>query len=492
MDESDRATESPLEELKRLRHEVTWLRQEKAAFIAQRDLLEGLVAMARSSTHDGGVLKAALQKTLDLAADLTKSERGSLFLLDGMGRVTDGILDRQRGILSDRDRKTLIGKVLEKGLAGWVSQHRQLGLVKDTKTDDRWLDLPDGPYRARSALTVPILRGGQLLGILTLLHSQPDRFSQEAAILMQATADRIALVLDNADLYNQLDVYSKALDRELEKGRQIQIDFLPGQIPQPPNWEIAACFHPAKQVAGDFYDVFPLDDAIGFAIADICDKGVGAALFMALFRSLIRVFSGQTQLQGLSIESGEEENATRQFQQASELPSKHQCKALQAVKMTNNYIAQNHWQLSMFATLFFGILDPKTGLLCYVNGGHEPLTIVTHTGEKKQLAPTGPAVGVIPDATFESDLVILEPGDLLLGYTDGVTEAKNMEGELFNRQRLLSLLDVPFDSASDLLDRIKAHLFRYIDDAPQFDDITMLSIRRKLDGESLAAGDGKD
>ncbi|MDY6937716.1 MAG: GAF domain-containing SpoIIE family protein phosphatase [Cyanobacteriota bacterium] len=479
MDESNRVQESALEELKLLRQEVAWLRQEKTAFLAQRELLEGLVAMARSPTNDGGVLKAALQKTLDLATDFTKSERGSLFLIDSLGRVTEGILDRQRGQVSDRDRQTLVGQVLEKGLAGWVSQHRQLGLVKDTKADDRWLDLPDGLYQARSALTVPILRGGELLGILTLLHSEPDRFSQETGTLMQATADRIALVLENADLYNQLDAYSKALDRELEKGRQIQIDFLPSKIPQPPNWEIAACFHPAQQVAGDFYDVFALDDCIGFAIADVCDKGVGAALFMALFRSLIRVFSGQTQLQGLSLISEEDPSTSENIKFSSKIASKHQCQALQAVKMTNNYIAQNHWQLSMFATLFFGILDPESGLLCYVNGGHEPLTIVTHTGEKKQLTPTGPAVGMIPNAKFKSDRVILEPGDLLIGYTDGVTEAKNMDGELFNRQRLLSLLDLPFDSASDLLDRIETHLFRYIDDAPQFDDITMLSIQRK-------------
>ena len=173
-----------------------------------------------------------------------------------------------------------------------------------------------------------------------------------------------------------------------------------------------------------------------------------------------------------------EDMANHNFKTTSKPPSKHQCKALQAVRMTNNYIAQNHWQLSMFATLFFGILDPRTGLLCYVNGGHEPPTIIRETGEKLQLAPTGPAVGVMPDAAFKSDRVTLQPGDLLFGYTDGVTEAKNMEGELFNRQRLLSFLDIPVNSASELLDCIESHLFQYIDDAPQFDDITMLSIRR--------------
>ena len=476
------------EELASLRREMAALMTEKAAFGAQSKLLEHLVAMARSSGEEE-MLKATLQETLDLSSKLTGAEKGSLFLLDSNGVVTESILTQREAVQEVRAR--LIGTVLTKGLAGWVQRHRQVGLVTDTETDDRWLTLPNQPYIARSALAVPILRGEELLGILTLLHSQTGHFSPEAAYLMKLTADQIGLVLENARLYGKLnesyrsldkakqaiEAYSKALDYELEKGRQIQIDFLPSEILQLPNWEIAACFYPARQVAGDFYDVFMLPgDCVGLVIADVCDKGVGAALFMALFRSLIRVFSGQTHLYGLSIFSNDEELGGGI--NAPSLNDLNQIHALQAVALTNNYIAQNHGQMSMFATLFFGVLNPATNSLTYINGGHEPLLIVGSEGVKKSLNPTGPAVGIMADMKFKIQQVQLEPGDILIGYTDGVTEARAPSHEFFTLKRLLPLLERPAPSAIEMLERIKTNLFAFIDNAQQFDDITLLAVQR--------------
>lgn len=475
------------EELKSLRREMAVLITEKAAFGAQRKLLEHLVAMARSSGEEE-MLKATLQETLDLSSNLTGAEKGSLFLLDSNGVVTESILTQREAVQEVRAR--LIGNVLTKGLAGWVQRHRQVGLVSDTETDDRWLTLPNQPYLVRSALAVPILRGEELLGILTLLHSQPRHFSTEAAYLMKLTTNQIGLVLENARLYGKLnesyhsldkakqaiEAYSKALDYELEQGRQIQIDFLPSEILQLPNWEIAACFYPARQVAGDFYDVFRLPgDCVGLVIADVCDKGVGAALFMALFRSLIRVFSGQTHLYGVSIFSNDEELIGDI--NAPYLTDLNQIHPLQAVALTNNYIAQNHGHMSMFATLFFGILNPLTSTLTYINGGHEPLLIVGTDGVKS-LNPTGPAVGVIADTKFKIQQVQLKPGDILIGYTDGVTEARAPSHEFFTLKRLLSLLEQPPPSAVDILERIKTNLFAFIDQAQQFDDITILAVQR--------------
>src|SRR6476646_10758569 len=241
------------EELQLLRQQVAALKTEKAAFEAQKELLEKLVAMARSAVEEE-VLKATLLETLDVSSKLTGAEKGSLFLLDSDGVVVESILTQYEAVQETRNR--LIGSVLDKGLAGWVSRHRQVGLITDTETDDRWLLLPNQPYTVRSALAVPILRAGELLGILTLLHSERDRFSTDIAHLMQVTADHIALVLENARLYAKLDesyrsldkakqaieAYSKALDYELEKGRQIQRDFLPNELPKLPNWEIATCF----------------------------------------------------------------------------------------------------------------------------------------------------------------------------------------------------------------------------------------------------------
>lgn len=478
------------EELESLRREVAGLKTEKAAFDAQKELLEKLVAMARSPEEEK-VLLATLQDTLNVSRKLTGAEKGSLFLVDSNGVVTESILTQIEAAQEVRDR--LIGSVLDRGLAGWVFRHRQIGLITDTETDDRWLTLLNQPYTVRSALAVPILKGGELLGILTLLHQEPEHFSPEAAYLMQMTADHIALVLENARLYGKLEdsyhsldkakqaieAYSKALDSELEKGKQIQLNFLPSKIPQLPDWEIAASFYPARQVAGDFYDAFLLPGGcLGLVIADVCDKGVGAALFMALFRSLIRVFSGHTRLAGFDIIGSDK--GVDCFIDPQVTTNLDQINALKAVALTNNYIAQEHSDMSMFATLFFGVLNPTTGSLIYINGGHEPLFVIGSTGVKASLKQTGPAVGMMPNMKFKIQQAQLEPGDILIGYTDGVTDARAPSREFFSDKRLRSLLEQPASSVCVLLERLKTALFAHIDNAQQFDDITMLAVQRLI------------
>lgn len=303
----------------------------------------------------------------------------------------------------------------------------------------------------------------RLLDVHQLLAAQ-DHIHRLAMQLIKKQSDKLTEV-------------NKALDYELEKGRQIQNDFLPHEIPNLANWEVATCFYPARQVAGDFYDVFMLPcDCMGLVIADVCDKGVGAALFMALFRSLIRVFSGQTCLGKLSVANdGDSLNSELD---ASCSPDLEMMNALEAVKLTNNYIAQQHGEMVMFATMFFGVLDPGNGNLLYINGGHDPLFIVGANGVKASLEPTGPAVGMMPDVKFEIKQVQLEPGDILIGYTDGVTEAYNPSGEFFTSERLDSLLEQPASSARELLEQIKTHLFAHVDNAVQSDDITMLAVQR--------------
>jgi len=269
----------------------------------------------------------------------------------------------------------------------------------------------------------------------------------------------------------------KKIEFELEKGREIQREFLPSQIPNLPNWDIATCFYPAGQVSGDFYDVFMLPDGnVGLVIADVCDKGVGSALYMALFRSLIRVFAEQaihcsgpnlTQIQ----------SAPGNIETVSP-PANDPLARLGAVASTNNYIAHIHGRECMFATLFFGVLNPSTGTLSYVNGGHEPLYVINAGSIKDRLKPTGPAVGLMPDIVFKTQEIQLEPGDLLVGYTDGVIDARSPKDEIYTRARLQSLLTQPFKSASETLERVKTNLFAFIDIAARGDDVTMLAVQR--------------
>ncbi len=477
-----------IKKLEFLNQEMAQLKITKAAFEAQKAILEKVVAMAYTPEQEE-VLTVTLEEVLELCCKLTGAEKGSLFLLNENGIVTDSILTQKD--TAKETRSNIIGSVLDKGLAGWVYRHRQIGLIKDTLEDDRWLMLPIQPYEARSALAVPIFKATNLVGILTILHSQPNCFNCETAELMQATANEIAIVVEIAALYGKLEdsysfldkakqeaeAYSKALDYELEKGKQIQLDFLPSELPQLPGWDIAACFYPARQVAGDFYDAFTLPGGyVGLVIADVCDKGVGAALFMALFRSLIRLLSGQTLWYGSSVI--EEDDCLAGLNEELLNNNLQQINALKAIGTINNYIAEQHAEMSMFATLFFGILDPETGYLVYVNGGHEPLYIIGPEGVKGTLNPTGPAVGMMPNMKFKVKRAFLCPGDTLIGYTDGVTEAHSPNRKLFTPQRLLSLLQKIPNTPNELLEIIKAELFIFMDNAPQFDDITMIAVKR--------------
>ena len=280
--------------------------------------------------------------------------------------------------------------------------------------------------------------------------------------------------------FEQVEAYSQELNNELEKGRRMQINFLPGQLMQPPGWEIAAYFKPARQVAGDFYDVFRIPGgSVGFVIADVCDKGVGAALFMALFRSLIRIFSGQTSVNGLPLTCSDALLDQMDEHQNNPSVAPDHVTALKAIYLTNNYIALNHGDLAMFATLFFGVIDPDSGVLSYINGGHEPLFIVgPDGGVKDRLASTGPSVGIEPNIRFNIGQTRLDPGDILVGYTDGVVEACASDGGFFTMDRLVATLDEPASSAKELLDRIAAGVQEHIGAADQFDDVTMLAIRR--------------
>ncbi|MFD0688694.1 PP2C family protein-serine/threonine phosphatase [Actinomadura fibrosa] len=263
-----------------------------------------------------------------------------------------------------------------------------------------------------------------------------------------------------------------AYDRELQIGREIQSGFLPDRIPQPDGWEIDVRFHPARMVAGDFYDAFELVNGrrIAIVVADVCDKGVGAALFMALIRSLLRHTAEHSGLQSLIL--GDEE-------QAAELTVVGATPLINAVRGTNGYLTRNHLSQGYFATLFFGVLDPGTGTLVYINGGHNPPVIFgAGAAEPVTLELTGPAVGVVPDCGYAVGHAEIGPGQTLLIYTDGVTEARSAGHEFFGEERLMEVVRGSSGSGAELLDGLERSLRVHVGEAEQFDDITMVAVHR--------------
>lgn len=265
---------------------------------------------------------------------------------------------------------------------------------------------------------------------------------------------RIESSLSKKRLADQKQATLKALSRELEIGRRIQSGFLPAVLPALDGWELAALCEPAQQVGGDFYDALVLADGrLVVALSDVCDKGVGAALYMALFRSLLRA----SLLQAIC---GEEAGAL----------------LTRAVAFTNDYTAREHERDSMFATLFVALLDPASGILHWINAGHEAPVLWRAAGGHERLTPAGPALGLMEGVRHSVSVTRLRCGDFLLGFSDGVSEAVGPEGA-FGEAPILSLVPGHTLGAQGLVLLLRERLAKHVGTLSQHDDITLLALR---------------
>lgn len=253
------------------------------------------------------------------------------------------------------------------------------------------------------------------------------------------------------------------LEEELAVARRIQELFLPRTLPQPAGWQVAAFSRGAQAVGGDFFDCIELPAGhLGLVVADACGKGVPAALFVALTRSLLRAAS----------------QAPWAFQGALELEPDALLNG--ALWLTNDYIAREHGDSNMFITLFYGVLNPQTGRLSYINAGHNPpLIINAHDGAVRALDIATLPLGILPDQAFELAQTTLAAGETLLGFSDGITEALNAAGEPYGDDRLLAVAQAHARMpAAALLAAISQSIDEHMAGAAQADDMTLLVVRR--------------
>ncbi|MBC8162158.1 MAG: SpoIIE family protein phosphatase [Roseiflexaceae bacterium] len=302
-----------------------------------------------------------------------------------------------------------------------------------------------------------VLMGGAPVGLLMLNTRGPRQFTEEDAQLLAILANQAAQAFDRERLQQEVNE-RRRLERELDIAREIQASFLPDCCPSVPGYDIAAFYRAARQIGGDFYDFITLDGAedddgrrrLGVVIADVTDKGVPAALFMALSRTVLR---------------------------ATALGSRRRAPA-EVLAFANKLILADS-RAGLFVTTFYGVLDPQTGAFTYANGGHNyPLLYHAATGEVEPLQALGLVLGVMPDPRFEERRVTLAPGDVLCLYTDGVTEAMNSRRQLFEEHRLIDVLRASHQlPAEQIIERILAAVARFTAGAPQTDDITLVIIK---------------
>ena len=354
--------------------------------------------------------------------------------------------------------KGFIGFLLQNPQPLLINENMEAAVIKYQNVYSSGKGLP------KSALYVPLMMGDSIHGAIVLKNMLKEHaFTETDVRLMKTISNAMSVALENARLWEQEELYRKALEREFEIGREIQAGFLPETLPQPEGWEIAASLKSAREVTGDFYDVFELAEGkLGLVIADVCDKGLGAALFMTLFRSLVRAVSN------IDFFTNAEYAGT--ISPGMRLQN--------AMSLTNNYIAETHGNTSMFCSIFFGILDIQTGVLTYINGGHLPPMVIDQNGIKETLKVTGPAVGLASGANYSISEVVFAHGDTFFAHTDGLTDTINPIGEYFSEKDLIPLF-IGDQTLSSLLEQIQDQIKDYSTGAKQIDDITMLAVKRK-------------
>ncbi len=249
---------------------------------------------------------------------------------------------------------------------------------------------------------------------------------------------------------------------QLAVGRRILESFRPVALPSVPGWTLDARLRAARNVGGDLYDAFLVDGTLVLVLADVCDKGAGAAVFMALLRTLVRAFC-----EVIPADEG--------------APDGRASWLLEVIERANAYLVRNHGALDMFATIFVGAVDLASGAACYVNAGHGPVLHLRGGEIVGRLAATGPAMGVLPQPRYRVGRVSLAPGDGFLAYTDGVTDARNAAGEAFGARRaedIARAASAVAANAAGLVGALEAALDGHVGAAEPFDDIAVLGVVR--------------
>jgi sigma-B regulation protein RsbU (phosphoserine phosphatase) len=312
--------------------------------------------------------------------------------------------------------------------------------------------------QTRSSLLVQLRTKGDLLGVLALATRESERFNAEQREMLDSVAGQLALVIENTKLLQRL-VEHERLRAELTVAAEVQRNLLPATGLKLAGIDLCGVCQPASQVGGDYFDHVPLgDDRVGICIADVAGKGISAALMMSVVQASLRGQLLNTQ---------------------KHIPAKT------VVSMLNRLICGSV-PAARYVTCFYGQLNVAEGSFRFVNAGHNPPLLLRRpakqTVEKgvefQSLSSGGLVLGLFPDGNFEEGEVQLRSGDVLVAYTDGVTEAMNVQQEEFSEERLrTAIAEVSQHSAREILDHIMALVSQWSKGAPQHDDITVVVLK---------------
>ena len=310
----------------------------------------------------------------------------------------------------------------------------------------------DAHSRRIALLCAPLKTEQRALGVILLMGDPPINFTARHLKLLNTVALQAGPAIEMARLY-QIALVQGRMERELQMAFEVQASLIPAESPSIPEegWEFAGRWRPARELSGDYYDFIPLrQNTYGLVIADVADKGMPSALFMVNTRSAVRT-------------------------------AVHQADSPAAAISGANRLVSQEATDGLFVTLIYGQLNSRSGSLTYVNAGHNPaLHYHGDNGTLTLLPRTGMPLGILATAGYTQQEIQIQPGDTIILYTDGVTEAMNLADEEFGLERLRAvILDHPSGSAEALAMAIETAVDQFAPSSPPFDDFTLMIIRRR-------------
>ena len=412
--------------------------------------------------------KLAALLDLELVAKLTLQEARHLIV------ATDGailLLEDETGALTSvaafgDELPGLSGFRRGTGIAGTVAATGVGEIVNDVMGDPRRIN---AVIDVRSLVCAPLKVGEKVIGVMMLASTLPMAYEARELKLLNTLALQTATAIENARLFERTvqaghererllalnkaaEVARAGYERELELAATIQADLFPAQLPALAGYDLAARNRPAKRCGGDYYDAIPTgtgDDSVLLCVADVSGKGVPASLLMSHMQATLRALLGRTaSLQGLT---------------------GHAHDLLHGSTADNKYVTAALLELSL-----------ATGLASYVSAGHINSLLVRKSGEVVSLGSTGAPLGLLPPGMpYETTAVALEPGDCLVLCSDGVPDAQNVSDDEFGESRLTAILQDSRDqSSAEIVSRVFDAIDQFAGAAPQFDDITLMVLRR--------------
>jgi sigma-B regulation protein RsbU (phosphoserine phosphatase) len=454
LNSSDRTTSGLLEAIEGARTQPDHEAPRRGA-ARQSDLL-ALISKVGVTLLASATLQETLQQIASLVFEAVPADR-CLIMMREAGE------DLKVSVARLRDREGEVGEIrVSRMVMEEVIGKAKSVLTSDAQHDPRFMSSTMTIQGIRSVLAVPLGVGENVFGIIYADSPIAEgRFTEDHLKVLTTLASVAAIRVENARLLEeQMD--RERMEHELQLASEIQQRFQPTAPPQVPGYELQGISFPCYEIGGDYYDFIEREDGrLVIALGDVSGKGTAAALLMSSLHAAVHA-------------------------QASSHNS-----LVETIGEVNRYLAENT-PANRFVTLFYAELDPQAGALSFLNAGHNPPLIVHAAGTVEQLASGGLPLGIQPDALFREGRTQLLPGDVLVVYSDGVSEAGNPQGEEFGSMRLMEVVSRNMDaSAAGIRDRIEAALTKWAQGTPAADDITLVIVKRQAEGATVAVSGAK-